>query len=654
MEKEIEEKIKKLLEENNYIEILKKCNDLLQINEKDSKAYFYKGKTYYNLGEYKKSIESYNKAIEFTPEQFNVYNYNNRGLSKAGLKQYKEAIKDYNKAIEQEPNYSNAFNSRGVSKYYLKQYKEAIKDYNKAIKFNKESSIAYNNRGVSKYYLKQYKKSISDYNKAIMLDKNYSIAYSNRGKSKYYIAFNNEDKFEYYKKAIEDFGKVKNKNQQTYILKSVCHLLLKEKDKVIDTFRKYYKHFKSKKINFIIQIVMIAFDYPKKDNIDNIFDKLISNEYEELWKYDTIFNLLKRETNSEDILKDIKNILLYQYLLLKSLSFNNNEYNSNDIEISYYTSLNTLLLLLNDKKEYKNKEKENEDNEGKMRMVNISNANDPKEGKILESIFNKNGLNIKLKNDEKLTTLQTSFSRNKDSLTMFRLYGKAENKEATGVCLVINKEYFNTTPLLVSPNIEISNQENISLENLKKEEKKDLYWVLYYNEKENILAFNPDNFKYKNKVIDLNKSEKEIKLDNIENIIEYIFYNIFKYTKKLNTKLNKEIKDKTLKDKIFSNLFENIKYIIKNEAFFEEQELRMLITTNYEDRRIEIDNDNKRLYINYIKLFDENINYIDEIILGPRIENAEGIAEYINKILINKNKAAIKKIHITISKAPLR
>ena len=620
MEKEIEEKIKKLLEENNYIEILKKCNDLLQINEKDSKAYFYKGKTYYNLGEYKKSIESYNKAIEFTPEQFNVYNYNNRGLSKAGLKQYKEAIKDYNKAI----------------------------------KFNKESSIAYNNRGVSKYYLKQYKKSISDYNKAIMLDKNYSIAYSNRGKSKYYIAFNNEDKFEYYKKAIEDFGKVKNKNQQTYILKSVCHLLLKEKDKVIDTFRKYYKHFKSKKTNFIIQIVMIAFDYPKKDNIDNIFDKLISNEYEELWKYDTIFNLLKRETNSEDILKDIKNILLYQYLLLKSLSFNNNEYNSNDIEISYYTSLNTLLLLLNDKKEYKNKEKENEDNEGKMRMVNISNANDPKEGKILESIFNKNGLNIKLKNDEKLTTLQTSFSRNKDSLTMFRLYGKAENKEATGVCLVINKEYFNTTPLLVSPNIEISNQENISLENLKKEEKKDLYWVLYYNEKENILAFNPDNFKYKNKVIDLNKSEKEIKLDNIENIIEYIFYNIFKYTKKLNTKLNKEIKDKTLKDKIFSNLFENIKYIIKNEAFFEEQELRMLITTNYEDRRIEIDNDNKRLYINYIKLFDENINYIDEIILGPRIENAEGIAEYINKILINKNKAAIKKIHITISKAPLR
>ena len=346
----------------------------------------------------------------------------------------------------------------------------------------------------------------------------------------------------------------------------------------------------------------------------------------------------------------IKNILLHQYLLLKSLSFNNNEYNSIDIEISHYTSLNTLLLLLNNKKE----DKDNKENEGKIRMVNISNANDPKEGKILESIFNKNGLNIKLKNDENLITLQTSFSRNKDSLTMFRLYGKNENKEATGVCLIINKEYFNTMPFLVSPNIEISNQENNDIENLKKEERKDLYWVLYYNEKENILVFNPDNFKYKNKIIDLNKSEKEIKLDSIENIIEYVFYNIFKYAKKLNTQLNKYIKDKTIKGEIFSNLFENIKYIIKNEAFFEEQELRMLITTNYEDKRIEIDNNNKRLYIDYMKLFDENINYIDEIILGPKIENAEGIAEYINKILINKHKAIIKKIPITISKAPLR
>ena len=70
-------------------------------------------------------------------------------------------------------------------------------------------------------------------------------------------------------------------------------------------------------------------------------------------------------------------------------------------------------------------------------------------------------------------------------------------------------------------------------------------------------------------------------------------------------------------------MFENIKYLIKDEAFFEEQELRMLITTNYKDKHIEIDNDNKRLYI----------NYINEIILGSKVENAESMVEYIKKTI---------------------
>ena len=276
----------------------------------------------------------------------------------------------------------------------------------------------------------------------------------------------------------------------------------------------------------------------------------------------------------------------------------------------------------------------------------------------MENIFNKNGLDIKISdNEENLITLQTSFSRNKDSLTMFRLYGKNENKEATGVCLVIDKKYFNDKS---SPPIQINSISSDDKKLDNKEEqiynlKRNLFWILYYNEKENILVFNPDNFKYRHEIIDLNKimMDEKIKL----NSIEYVFYNIFKYAKKLNTQLNKDIKDKTLKDKIFSNLFENIKYLIKDEAFFEEQELRMLITTSYEDREIKTDNDNKRLYINYMKLFDENDNYINEIILGSKVENAESMVEYIKKVLSNKySKEGVKKkdIKISISKAPLR
>ena len=83
----------------------------------------------------------------------------------------------------------------------------------------------------------------------------------------------------------------------------------------------------------------------------------------------------------------------------------------------------------------------------------------------------------------------------------------------------------------------------------------------------------------------------------------------------------------------------------------------MLITTNYENREIKTDNDNKRLYINYMKLFDENDNYINEIILGSKVENTESMVEYIKKVLSDKyKKEGIKKkdIKVSISKAPLR
>ena len=592
MEKEIEEKIKELIKEKNYKEIITICNEILNKNE-DEKAYFYRGFSRSSVGQYKEAIEDYDKAIELNQNNKNIYS--NRGNCKYDIQQYKEAIKDYDKAIELNPNNEKAYYNKGLTKTKLKLYEESVECYNKAIDLNQEYYKAYFNRYISQYNLKEYEKAIKDYKKLIDVLRN---------------------------KLIEKY----------------------ELD-----------------ISFIVNLFI---DIMRIVDIEDIF-KLIKENYNELFENDTIFKLLKNKikskdiSNKYDIFNNVKEILFYQHLLLKSLSFNIND----NIEISHYTSLNTLLLLLNDKKEYKNKE-----NEGKIRIVNISNANDPKEGKILENIFNKNGLDIKINdNEENLITLQTSYTRNKDSLTMFRLYGKNENKEATGICLVIDKEYFNdkyfSTPVQESIILRDDNNSNDNEEKQIDSLDRNLFWILYYNEKENKLVFSSEDSKYKNIIIDLkniknlkNKDrfkKNKITLKNKRKIIEYIFSNIYYYAKEL----DKKIKDKELKEEIFSNLFENIKYLIKDEAFFEEQELRMLITTSYEDREIKTYNDNKRLYINYMKLFDENDNYINEIILGSKVENAESMVEYIKKVLSNKySKEGVKKkdIKISISKAPLR
>ena len=691
MTREAEIKILKLIEEKNYSEVLKICDEILARNE-DAVAYFYKAISKFDLGEYKEAIKYQNKAIELKNNN-NKYNtndnykskieedneyinyinkvieanpnnaelYNIRGNYKAKSGKYEEAIKDYDKAIAIEPNNGDYYFNRGNAKGNLNLNNEAIKNYDISIKLSPNDIVAHYNRGTTKGFSGLYKKSIEDFDKVIELINNGIYlpigiephinkleldAYSNRGFSNFLLGN--------YTDAIKDFSKVIELNPslaRAYYNRGLNKDCLELYDDALIDFKQYIELIKNHKSIEIINIIGSFYYDIKISDIEYIFNQLIKKEdYNNLWERDIIFNLLKQKIKNENILNDIKEILLYQYLLLHSLSFNNITPNDNqNIEISHYTSFEILKKLI-------------EEN-NKIRITNISNANDPKEGKILEDIFNKNGLNLNIKNDENLITLQTSFSRNKDALTMFRLYGKNENKEATGICLVIDKKYFNDNYL--SPVIEVNldnqkQEEKKGNENYKKAkeiiqkrfERKNLYWVIYYNEEKNQLVFNPTKSKYSSVIIDLNTINKNKKnINKIEDLINCIFRNIINSAKEID-----KIENKNLTDEIFSNLFENIRYIIKHEAFFEEQELRMLITTNYKNENINIEEDKKRLYINYNELFNENENFIKEIILGGKIEDKELTSDYIKQIIYNKYKENNKmnKIKVSISQAPLR
>lgn len=592
-----------------------------------------------NLGNFEYVIEKCNEYLNLNSDLAFLYNY--RGLCKNNLGLYEEAIKDFDISIELNKKFKNsptainkdladAYYYKGLAKNNLREYKEAIDNFNETLKCNRSYWLVVNyNIGICKINLGEYEDAI-----------NY---FDNINQIKYY----NETE----KKEESYYIKIYEYHMSTFCNKAFAKLL-SGKNVYFEDFINYNKFFIPNN-NHIIYIVSLLFENYKYDLIEKIFNYLVEENYNDLWENDITFNLLKSKTIDKEILKNIKKNLLYQYLLLQSLSFNNKtlkrEYTYN-IEIAHYTSLNILLKLIK------------EDN--KIRITNISNANDPKEGKILENILNKNKLDIKIKNDENLITLQTSFSRNKDALTMFRLYGKNENKEATGICLVIDKKYFNDNYLSSVIEVNLDNQkqeEKKGNENYKKAkeiiqkrfERKNLYWVIYYNEEKNQLVFNPTKSKYSSVIIDLNTINKNKKnINKIEDLINCIFHNIINSAKEIDN----QIENKNLTDEIFSNLFENIRYIIKHEAFFEEQELRMLITTNYKNENINIEEDKKRLYINYNELFNENENFIKEIILGGKIEDKELTSDYIKQIVYNKYKDNDKmnKIKVSISQAPLR
>lgn len=307
--------------------------------------------------------------------------------------------------------------------------------------------------------------------------------------------------------------------------------------KTIENIRKnIIQNNEENSISYITYILTLFEDYK---NINELFELLTEKNNECLWKNEPIINLMFKFEEykhfDSETKKYIKYLFIFEYLLLKTLSFNIEQ----NINISHYTSLSTLFILLN-----------NNDNKiddvGNIRMYNITTANDPKEGRVIESILNKNNIDIKINSDDNSITLQSSYSRNIDSLTMFRFYGKRENIEATGASLILNNEYFNL--LYEAPfyyQSETKNcTENINLIN----KKRNLYWVLYYNEKDNLLVFNPNESKYSaDIIIDLNNLEK-INNKNIEDlkseekikyIIEYIFKNIFNYTEKIKNIIKK-------------------------------------------------------------------------------------------------------------------
>lgn len=635
-----------------YEDAIKDYNIAIELNNKDPKIYWQRGYTKSTLMDYKGAIEDFDTAIKLGINAPRIFL--DRGVIKSNLHDHTDAINDFNIAIKLNPYYAEAYNFRALSKIELGLYEDSNSDFNTAIKLNPNYYFAYSNRGLLNLFLKNYDQALKDYDYALKIDKNSIISYRYRAQIKYILGM--------YEDAIKDAENainIYNNYMDAHYIKILSKAKLKRYIEIIEDLNIVVKINTNFENNFISDILNLLETY---SNIEKIFQLLIKTENILLWRNEPITNLIfhfyKRKNFDDELKKNIKYLLLYEYFLLKILTFDSEKENDK-IEISHYTSLDILPLLLNINGNIKES--------GKMRINNITTANDPKEGKILERILNKNNIDIKIENDEKALTLQTSYSRNKDSLTMFRLYGKKENKEATGICLVLDNKYFNN--LYTSPysyefkfkmeNNKIEIDEKIN-EEKSEENKRNLYWVLYYNEKENQLIYNKEKSKYASNIIDLNdlnnpNYKAELKEDDTkENMIKYAFAKIFYYTKEIKKEVDKNYQN--IKNQLYSYLFENIKYIIKHEAFFEEQELRMLVTNDYKSDEILIDNDKKKLYIDYMPLFDERTNYIKEIIIGSKVENNEAVAEYIRKVLHIKNTEMNKldDIKVSISEAPLR
>lgn len=334
-------------------------------------------------------------------------------------------------------------------------------------------------------------------------------------------------------------------------------------------------------------------------------------------------------------------------------------------KLAHYTSTDVADILLN---------KDNNKNiAGSLRLNTISNMNDPSEGQLLEVFLNdqKDMIYSALDFDERLHAFFSCFTFNHDSLNQFRLYGKKDYREASGVSLVFNQNFFQNISLgglsFLSVNsdskkwiAENTNPELIDEYFVRKEKsnsriinKKPVMRCVYIDPESgyiqlaqrNRLTFyrefgnektlkNESGFELEKSLADENWKKYALKIKRKTQAFTKLFASLkCDYKDLMNEKYKLEINNlealknyETLLDEIVLPL----KYLIKHSAFQEEQECRMIYITSLKDPKVKMDF-GKFLYVEY----EADVKaHLDKVYIAPA---ATQYQPYLAKLLCDSD-----------------
>lgn len=252
--------------------------------------------------------------------------------------------------------------------------------------------------------------------------------------------------------------------------------------------------------------------------------------------------------------------------------------------------------------------------------------NDPTEGGILGEYFNlkmefKTGL--KEEQNVEYTPFIACFTFNHDSLNQFRLYGKTEQREATGVSIVFEHDFFG---LDLGYDFSI-NQDALNTEKQAEQQPKDsrvhkqpIYRCIYVDPKTGYLSLAKrekvtfykeayfDEPQPNKEKIDLNWINYQNKILEKENKVSTLLGRIKAKIEEVLV-ITPENQTKDLKN-VLNLILLPIKFLVKHAAFENEQECRICYITSLSDKNIKMDFNKKWLYIEYSEKIKENIKYI--------------------------------------------
>ncbi|MFK8265251.1 tetratricopeptide repeat protein [Capnocytophaga cynodegmi] len=250
-----------------------------------------------------------------------------------------------------------------------------------------------------------------------------------------------------------------------------------------------------------------------------------------------------------------------------------------------------------------------------MRMGSSTYMNDPTEGNVLLELLNQQDLELDNKRELSLyNAFFACFSTRVNDLNQFRLYGKEDGVEASGCCLVLNKErdWLQDTYIASSyrPLVNGGKELSISDDEIKSNDslKLPLYQVAYIAYLDEYIRESKCEIKLTddsrfgvllNKVGDNEEwhEVRKVKLQEaLDDLIEY-----FK-----TEEISEEDKSK----------LEYIRYLFKDFAFRDEEEFRLMQIEKMDSDKIKYCKESNSIYVPYSDI----TNMVDEVILGTNYE----------------------------------
>lgn len=303
--------------------------------------------------------------------------------------------------------------------------------------------------------------------------------------------------------------------------------------------------------------------------------------------------------------------------------------------------------------------KKNDKKPSNFRLSTIRGVNDPSEGLVLGDYWEQQGIPETIHANDTATFI-SCFTFNCDSLNQFHLYGKENGREATGVSLVFNKDFFSDQsdddPNFIagsstdSPNKVEKNKSNEAEKPLLDKtvlrrciylDPKTGYWTLAQCDKSTFYHQYKKAKEEWGEYQDLIQEKEEcIKKhlfgnnNSILSILKFIFKNPNTYSAKEKQKILEAVRFILLP----------LQYLVKHIAFQEEQECRIMYITQFRDEKIHSDREKQWMYVEY----EESVlRHIDKIYLSP------GAAKYQDffRILLDQGSGKSK---VRISQNPFR